>query len=85
MTMNTAGDPILRLLATLPLVTPPVAFDERVRSRCYLALAARSTVPVRRSHLARIAAGAMNATLAIAAGVYAAAAAFEALRLVGML
>lgn len=85
MTTNETGDPILRLLAGLPLATPPVALDQRVRARCYLALATRHALPAHRSRFAMIAAGVMNATLAIAAGIYAAAAAFEALRLAGML
>ena len=85
MTTNESGDPILRLLATLPAATPPVAFDERVRSRCYLALTSRHTVPGGRSKTSRISTAIINTALAIAAGVYAVAAAFEALRFARML
>jgi hypothetical protein len=79
------ADPILRLLASLPPATPPPTLDQRVRSRCHFALARRRRLPAHRSELPIIPAAAINATLAITAGIYAAAAALEALRLAGML
>jgi hypothetical protein len=85
MTTNEMRDPILRLLASLPAAIPPATLDQRVRSRCHVALARRHRLPVHRTQLPIIPAGVINATLAITAGIYAAAAALEALRLVGML
>ena len=85
MTTNETRDPILRLLASLPTATPPVTVDQRVRSRCHLALAERQRVPAHSTRSAMIPAGAIDTTLAITAGIYAAAAAVEALRLAGIL
>jgi hypothetical protein len=84
MTTNKMRDPLLRLLASLPPATPPAALDERVRSRCHIVLE-RRRLPSQRRELPIIPAGLLNAALAITAGMYAAAAALEALRLVAML
>ena len=83
MTTDERLDPILRLLADLPPATPMATRDARVRSRCHLVLARRQRVRARRSGLASP--GIFDATLIAAAGSYAAAAAFEALRLVRFL
>jgi hypothetical protein len=85
MTTNDTGDPLLRLLSTLPLAAPPPAFDRRVRSRCYVALAARPTPSEQRSRFSPIGAAAMNAALVVATFIYAAATGLEAPRLAGIL
>jgi hypothetical protein len=75
MTTNETGDPILQLLARLPSATPPPAVDARVRSRCHRALEKERSRPPRL----------ITAALTMTAGIYAAAAALETLRLVGLL
>jgi hypothetical protein len=83
MTTNEMRDPIFRLLAGLPPATPPATLDRRIRSRCHLALERQHRLPAHRSAI--VPAGVITATLTIMAGIYAAAAALEALRLAGML
>jgi hypothetical protein len=83
MTPDERPDPMLRLLADLPLASPPAARDERVRSRCHVALARKRRMRARESHKAPV--RVFDATLIAAAGIYAAAAALEALRLARML
>jgi hypothetical protein len=85
MTPHDDGDPILRLLSSLPRAVPPAASDQRVRSRCYVALAARHTPSQHRNEFAGIVPRLINAALAITGCIYAAAAGFEALRLAGFL
>ena len=85
MTTNEMPDPMLRLLAALPPATPPTASDQRIRSRCHLVLERQQRSRAYRRELAIIPAGVIHATLAITAGIYAAAAALEALQLAGML
>ena len=85
MTTNEMRDPVLRLLASLPSAAPSAALDQRIRSRCHAVLGRQHRLPAHRRELALIPAGVINATLAITAGIYAAAAALEALRLAGML
>jgi hypothetical protein len=85
MTTHEMHDPILRLLATLPQTTPSAAFDGRVRAQCHAALVRQRRLAAHRREFAIRIARVINATLAITAGIYAAAAALEALTLAGML
>jgi len=85
MTTHDDGDPILRLLSRLPRVAPPEASDQRVRSRCYAALAASHTALESQRGFAGIAPRIINAALALTGFIYAVATGFEALRLAGLL
>ena len=87
MKTNEMRDPMLRLLANLPPAIPPDTdtLDRRVRSRCHVALERQHRSSAHRRGLVITAAGLVHATLAITAGIYAAAAALEALKLAGML
>jgi hypothetical protein len=76
-------DPILRSLADLPRAVPLAARDERIRSRCHLVLARQRRTLARESSAAPV--RVFDATLIAAAGIYAAAAALEALRLARVL
>jgi hypothetical protein len=85
MTTLDDSDPILRLLSSLPRAVPPEASDQRVRSRCYVALAASHTASEHRSEFPGIVPRVISAALALTGFIYAAAAGFEALRLAGLL
>ena len=85
MKTNDTRDPILRLLAGLPPATPPATLDRRVRSRCHIALERQQRSSAYRSEPGIIPSAVINAALAITAVSYGAAAAFEALQLVGIL
>ena len=85
MKTNEIRDPMLRLLANLPPAIPTATLNQRVRSRCHVVLERQQKSAAHRNERAIIQAGLINATLAITGGIYAAAAALEALRLAGVL
>ena len=84
MTTNEIPDPILRLLGNLPLAVPLADLDQSVRARCYRALE-KQRLRAQRSASGASSAGVIDAALAMTAGIYAVAAAVEALRLAGVL
>ena len=75
------SDPLIRLLTDLPPITPDVAADRRVRSRCHTAIASQVRSQARAKRVHTIIGSSLDVVLASAVAFYAAAAVSEALRL----
>ena len=78
MTSTKTDDPIVRVLASLPSPTPPVAQGERVRARCHAALARRRQ---KASRHGVVVARVCEATFLLGVAIYLAGAVTEAWRL----
>jgi len=75
------ADPLIRLLSDLPPMTPRVARDRRVLSRCHAAIARQARSRARAKRVRMILVNSLDVVLASAVAFYAAAAVSEALRL----
>ncbi|HKE86112.1 MAG TPA: hypothetical protein VKB50_20270 [Vicinamibacterales bacterium] len=81
MTDDLHSDPLIRLLTDLPRVTPDVARDRRVLSRCHTAIARQMRSRARAKRVRTLVGNSLDVVLASAVAFYAAVAVSEALRL----
>ena len=75
------SDPLIRLLTDLPPITPGVAADRRVLSRCHTAIARQVKSRARATRVRMLLGNSLDVVLASAVAFYAAVAVSEALRL----
>lgn len=75
------SDPLIRLLADLPAMTPRVRHDRQVVSRCHAALASQVRMRNRAQRARAVFSNTVDVICGAAVAFYAAAAVSEALRL----
>ena len=78
------SDPLMRLLADIPAITPRPRYDRRVISRCHAALISQVRKRDRARRARAVLSNALDVVCGAAVAFYAAAAVSEALRLAFM-